>query len=356
LTLVCPNGSGNEARLAGPELSLIAPKNLQEIVGFAKGTHIIEDNFECETEDENYQFDMSDVSGQEIAKRALEIAAAGKFHVLLIGPPGVGKSMLAKRMITIMPPLTPRECVEVTMIYSIANKLSKGKLKIGRPYRDPHHSSSLPALVGGGATANPGEISLAHNGILFLDELGEFSKALEGLRESMESGTITIARANNHVTYPAKTQVIAAMNPCRCGNFGTIQGCKKQSCAQNYQARISRPILDRFDLVVYLDNSENFYTEKSNEKSSEIRNRVKNSVKFHQENFTKQLEEMTIEDMSITKDAINLLTQFCQKNETNRRGFLKIAKIARVIANLSGNLTVQKWHLAEALAYRYRNR
>jgi len=350
--LICPYTSGSQAKLAGGNLKIIAPKNIREIIAYLKGDYIISDNFECALEDNKYDIDMKEVNGQEVAKRALEIAALGGFHVLFIGPPGVGKSMLAKRMITILPSLNPQESLEVTMIYSMANKLEKGILKTKRPYREPHHSSSLPALVGGGSNAMPGEISLAHNGVLFMDELAEYSKALEGLRQSMESGEITIARAQNHITYPAKSQVIAAMNPCKCGNYGTSKGCVKESCARDYQNKVSGPIFDRFDLIVYLDNIENFDQKNNSESSAQIRERIENATKFHNQRYEQKCDKLQIEEMNIETDAMDVLIAFGKKHQISRRSFVKIGRVARAIANLDASEKVQKRHMFEAMMYR----
>jgi len=195
--------------------------------------------------------DLRDVKGQESAKRALEIAAAGGHNLLMVGPPGSGKSMLAARLPGILPPLEPAEALELGMIRSVAGGLRGGELSRERPFRDPHHSASLAALVGGGPRARPGEISLAHQGVLFLDELPEFSRAaLEALRQPIETGRVTIARAQGHVTYPARFQLIAAMNPCRCGNLATLACARAPRCAQDYQSRISGPLLDRIDLHI----------------------------------------------------------------------------------------------------------
>ena len=197
--------------------------------------------------------DLKDIKGQETAKRALEIAAAGGHNLLMIGPPGAGKSMLAQRLPGLLPPLTPAEALEVSMIHSVAGQLAGGRLLRQRPFRDPHHSASLPALVGGGMRARPGEVSLAHLGVLFLDELPEFARAtLEALRQPLETGRVSIARANAHVTYPARVQLVAAMNPCRCGHLDDpALACNRApKCAQDYQAKISGPLFDRIDLHV----------------------------------------------------------------------------------------------------------
>ncbi len=353
--LICPAKSANQAYLIKENLNIVAINNLTDLFSYVKGEPLQNNIKEYSIEDANYNFDMSDVKGQLFAKKGLEIAAIGNFHILMIGPPGVGKSMLAKRMITILPELSPEECLEVTIIQSISNQseAEKNILKRKRPYRDPHHSASLPALIGGGSKAKPGEITLAHNGVLFLDELGQYSKALEGLRECMETEKITISRAQHHITYPAKTQIIAAMNPCKCGYYGTAKGCFKANCAKDYQAKISGPILDRFDLIIHMDEfdpAEQSFTKEEN--SLVIKERILQAINFQKTNFNKPIKEMKEEELLLNSKAKELLIKICKKQNSSHRAYMKIAKIARAIANLNSNLNINESDISQAFLYK----
>src|SRR3954453_9495041 len=250
--IICPSACGGEAAWAG-EVEIIAAPNLLAIINRFKGTQFLPPPEAKLAPSRGIGLDLKDVKGQESAKRALEIAAAGGHNLLMVGPPGSGKSMLAARLPGILPPLEPAEALELGMIQSVAGGLRSGGLSRERPFRDPHHSASLAALVGGGLRARPGEISLAHLGVLFLDELPEFQRgALEALRQPLETGRAVVARANAHVTYPARVQLIAAMNPCRCGYLDDPgQACgRAPKCAIEYQSKISGPLFDRIDLHV----------------------------------------------------------------------------------------------------------
>ncbi len=250
--LICPASQGSEAAWAG-DIDILAAPSLLALINHFKGTQVLSRPEPKIHEDEGPMLDLADIKGQETGKRALEIAAAGGHNLLMIGPPGSGKSMLAQRLGGILPPLDPTEALEVSMIHSVAGRLDQGKLLRRRPFRDPHHTASVAALAGGGQRAKPGEISLAHNGVLFLDELPEFQRAaLESLRQPLETGRISVARANSHVTYPARVQLVAAMNPCRCGYLSDpgLACSKAPKCAEDYQSRLSGPLLDRIDLHV----------------------------------------------------------------------------------------------------------
>jgi magnesium chelatase family protein len=252
LGLICPVAQGSEAAWAGDIEVLPAPDILALLAHF-RGTSALSPPQPGEAEPASVGPDLAQVKGQETAKRALEIAAAGGHNLLMSGPPGAGKSLLAACLPGILPDLTPSEALEVSMIASVAGALTDGRLIRSRPFRAPHHSASMPALVGGGLRVRPGEVSLAHLGVLFLDELPEFQRGvLDSLRQPLETGTVSVARANAHVTFPARVQLIAAMNPCRCGHLGdpALACSRAPRCAADYQAKLSGPLLDRIDLHV----------------------------------------------------------------------------------------------------------
>ncbi|RZI47806.1 ATP-binding protein [Rickettsiales endosymbiont of Peranema trichophorum] len=309
--------------------------------------------------------DLKDVKGQKVAKRALEISAAGGHSLLMVGPPGSGKSMLAKRLPGILPELTLDDVLEISTIASIAGLLNDEKgVVLERPCRSPHSSASVAAMVGGGRNALPGEVTLAHKGVLFLDELPEFSRGvLESLRQPIEAGNISIARVNSHVTYPSNFQLIAAMNPCRCGYFGTSnQNCAKAPrCAQDYQNKISGPILDRFDLRVDVPSTNIFdMGDEQSESSAEVAQRVSRAREIQRERYkgtnisvnalvdVQLLNEVVIMD----SESASLLKTAVDKFQLSMRGFYRVLKVARTIADLEEKEDVRKSHFVEALYYR----
>ncbi|MCB5174082.1 YifB family Mg chelatase-like AAA ATPase [Microvirga lenta] len=368
--LICPAASGPEAAWASRDIEILAPRSLIQLANHFKGTQVMARPEPAIMPLSGALPDLRDIKGQESAKRTLEIAAAGAHNLLMNGPPGAGKSMLAQRLPSILPPLAPRELLEVSMIQSVAGLLANGALSDRRPFRAPHHSASMAALVGGGLNARPGEASLAHHGVLFLDELPEFQpQVLDSLRQPLEAGEILIARANHRVTYPARFQLVAAMNPCRCGQ-ATEPGyvCRRQPnerCIAQYQARLSGPLLDRIDLVIDVPavTAADLILPPPVEGSAEVAARVAEARDRQSRRYAALglegvstnaacpaplLEEVArpdAEGLALIRDAANAM-------RLSARGFHRVLKVARTLADLDGEDRVRRIHLAEALSYR----
>jgi magnesium chelatase family protein len=368
--LICPAACGPEAAWASPEIEIVAARSLIQLANHFKGTQVLARPQPKVREHNATLLDLADIKGQEAAKRALEVAAAGGHNLLMIGPPGAGKSMLAARLPSILPPLSPAELLEVSMIASVAGVIEGGALTNQRPFRAPHHSASMPALVGGGLRARPGEISLAHNGVLFLDELPEFTaQALDSLRQPIETGEVAIARANHRITYPARFMLVAAMNPCRCGRASDPGfACKRGPnvrCAADYQARLSGPLLDRIDLHIEVPgvSASDLILPPPSEGSREVSARVARArdiqaaryqalkldgVRTNAQANGPVLEEIAQLDGSGTR----LLRDAADAMRLSARGYHRVLRVARTLADLDGADKVGRVHLAEALSYR----
>ena len=371
LGLICPQAQGPEAAWAGADFEILAPADLIQAVNHFKGTQFLERPEPGEVADQGTGPDLRDIKGQETAKRVLEIAAAGGHNLLMTGPPGAGKSMLAQRMPSILPPLAPAEMLEVSMVASLAGELAGGRISRARPFRSPHHSASQAALVGGGVKARPGEISLAHLGVLFLDELPEFApRVLDALRQPLETGKTAIARANHHVTYPSRVQLVAAMNPCRCGHFGTPgHTCRRgPRCATDYQARLSGPLLDRIDLRIEVAAASvaDLVLPPPAEGSRDVAARVARARATAAERYARlghggirtnaQADGALLEEVARPDpDGTGLLREAADAMALSARGFHRILRVARTLADLDGAETVSRIHVAEALAYRGRS-
>lgn len=369
--LICPAASGGEAAWAA-DIEILAAPTLLALINHFKGTQVLAPPTpKLATANSAAIPDLADVKGQETAKRALEIAAAGGHNLLMLGPPGSGKSMLAARLPGILPPLSAAEALEVSMIHSVSGLLADGGLLMQRPFRDPHHSASLPALVGGGVRARPGEISLAHKGVLFLDELPEFARgALEALRQPLETGRAVVARANAHVTYPADIQLVAAMNPCKCGYLDDPGlGCgRAPRCGQDYQSRISGPLFDRIDLHVEVPavRAADLSLPPPREDSAAVRARVAAAREIQAQRFAglkaegqrpvsvNARAEGALLDKVSTPDAAGrtLLTDAASRMQLTARGYHRVLKVARTLADMDGSDGVRRLHVAEALSYR----
>jgi magnesium chelatase family protein len=370
LGLICPFACGAEAAWASPDMDIVAPRSLLQLVNHLRGTQVLNRPSPKIREFGESPLDLKDIKGQESAKRALEIAAAGGHNLLMAGPPGSGKSMLAARLPTILPPLSPSELLEVSMIASVAGAIEGGALINRRPFRNPHHSASMAAMVGGGLRAKPGEVSLAHLGVLFLDEFPEFSpQVLDSLRQPLEGGEAVIARANHRVTYPARFQLVAAMNPCRCGH-ATEPGyvCKRginTRCIADYQSRVSGPLLDRIDLHIEVPavSAADLVLPAPAEGSREVAARVAAARELAIKRFAAigrsdlrtnaEADATLIERLAAPDSAgLTLLRDAAEAMRLSARGYHRVLKVARTIADLDGAETVGRPHLAEALAYR----
>ncbi len=366
--LICPGEQGGEGAWAG-DLRVLAPGNLLALINHFKGSQVLPQPVPELADEMDAHMDLADIKGQESAKRALEVAAAGGHNLLLIGPPGAGKSMLAERLPGILPPLDAAEALEVSMIASIAGQLGDGRLRRRRPFRNPHHSSSMAAMIGGGTRARPGEVSLAHGGVLFLDELPECSRqVLESLRQPIESGRAVVARANAHITYPARFQFIAAMNPCRCGHLGDGElACSRAPrCAEDYQRKLSGPLLDRIDMHIQVPNVSpaDLDLPPAAESSVDVAARIENAracqraryedaggetpIRLNAQADGKLLEAVATPD----DDGRALLRQASDRMHLSARGYHRVLRVARTLADLEAREQVQRVHVAEALSYR----
>jgi len=363
--LICPAASGAEAAWVGG-CQVIGANGLMDVIQHVTGRTPLSPCDPGEVSHSPDSRDMRDVKGQERAKRALEIAAAGRHHVLMVGTPGSGKSMLAARLPGILPPLTPPEALETSMVHSLSGLIEAGGISRERPFREPHHTASMPAIVGGGRTAKPGEISLAHNGVLFMDEFPEFPRAvLETLRQPIETGEVMVARANAHIKYPCRFMLIAAANPCKCGYLSDpARACSRApNCGEDYMGRISGPLMDRFDLRVDVPPVafRDLDLPSAGATSADIATRVATARSVQADRFTDYPDmrqnadlEGTLLDETTTldTDARTLLTDAADRFGLSARGYHRVLRVARSIADLETSRTISRDHVAEALSYR----
>ncbi|WP_407965535.1 YifB family Mg chelatase-like AAA ATPase [Bartonella sp. C271] len=369
--LICPHKCGPEAAWANAEMDILAPENLLTIINHFKGTQIQKRPQPRQYTTLTELPDLCEIKGQQSAKRALEVCAAGRHNLLFVGPPGAGKSMLAQCLPSILPPLDSRELLDVALIASITGETTHNAISRHCPFRSPHHSASMAAMIGGGLKGRPGEVSLAHNGVLFLDEFPEFSpQVLDSLRQPLESGECVIARANHHISYPARIQLIAAMNPCRCGMAGEKgHVCSKGiRCQIDYQSRISGPLLDRIDLRIEVPalTAMDLMQQKQSEESYKVAKRVAQARSIQAKRFAtldlphirtnsdcpaKIIEQIAIPD----QNAATLLRDVSEKMHLSARAYHRILKVARTIADLDEAQHLARHHLAEAISYRLNN-
>ncbi len=364
-TLLCPDACGAEAAWVD-STRVLAAKSLHACIQHFNGHAPLQPSVPGEVARSQHAKCLRDVKGQERAKRALEIAAAGRHHLLLVGTPGSGKSMLAARLPGILPPLMPEEALETSMIHSLAGLLDEGGISRDRPFRTPHHTASMAAIVGGGRGAKPGEISLAHNGVLFMDEFPEYPRAvLETLRQPIETGDVVVARANAHVKYPCKFMLVAAANPCRCGYMtDAARACARApGCGDDYMGRISGPLMDRFDLridvppVAFTDldlPASGDTSEEISERVAQARQRQSarydgiDDVRVNADVDGELLKKVT----SLDSEGADLLLRAAEHYSLSARSYHRVLRVARTIADLAGSEGVSSNHVAEAVSYR----